>query len=174
MAIDSPSRCPVPSVSSLSILLRILVSLHCASSELLARIADLVRSVLAAHRRNGCMYRIRRPPGRMTANAMQFKGLIQPGKKAEITLTAHVDDVGASQFNVGNAHLEDTLVLHTALGRDYFVAVSGEYGSTIFTSRLWYTLICGSRPYLFRDKYRVARASSGTNQGIAVTRRPTS
>lgn len=56
------------------------------------------------------------------------QGLVLPGEKVDVTITAHVDDTLASQLNVGQVHLEDTLVLHTAFGRDHFVAVSVDYG----------------------------------------------
>ena len=46
-----------------------------------------------------------------------------------MTLTAHIDDVLASQLNLGHTRLEDTLVLHIAHGRDHFIAISGEYGA---------------------------------------------
>ncbi|TBU57913.1 DNase I-like protein [Dichomitus squalens] len=71
-------------------------------------------------------------------------GLVLPGKKTEIILTAYVDDAAAAQLNLGNARLEDTLVLHTALGRDYFVAVSGDYDRTCFaTSIAWLVRLPG-------------------------------
>ena len=46
-----------------------------------------------------------------------------------MTLTAHIDDVLASQLNLGHTRLEDTLVLHIAHGRDHFIAVSGDFGA---------------------------------------------
>ncbi|KAI1792704.1 DNase I-like protein [Ganoderma leucocontextum] len=63
-------------------------------------------------------------------------GLVLPGETAEITISAHVDDGTASQLNLGNTHLEDTLVLHTVLGRDHFIAVSGDYDCTCFATNL--------------------------------------
>ena len=56
-----------------------------------------------------------------------------PGEKTELTLSVLVDDSIASQLNVGITHLEETLVLHTALGRDHFVAVTGDYGMPFYT-----------------------------------------
>ncbi|RPD60669.1 DNase I-like protein [Lentinus tigrinus ALCF2SS1-7] len=63
-------------------------------------------------------------------------GLVLPGEKVDVTLTAQVDEELASKLNLGQAHLEDTLVLHTALGRDHFVAVSADYERTCFTTSL--------------------------------------
>jgi phosphatidylinositol-bisphosphatase len=48
---------------------------------------------------------------------------------AYITLTAQVDNAAASRLNVGPAALECTLILHTVMGKDHFVAVSGEYST---------------------------------------------
>ena len=52
-----------------------------------------------------------------------------PGQTVEAVLTAHIDNDLASQLNLGHTRLEDTLVLHTAHGRDHFIAISGEYGA---------------------------------------------
>ncbi|KAH9903242.1 DNase I-like protein [Cubamyces lactineus] len=71
-------------------------------------------------------------------------GLILPGEKAELSLTVLVDDTIASQLNVGATHLEETLVLHTALGRDHFVAIAGDYERTCFaTSISWLVRLPG-------------------------------
>ncbi|KAJ8488584.1 hypothetical protein ONZ51_g3464 [Trametes cubensis] len=71
-------------------------------------------------------------------------GLVMPGEKAELTLSVLVDDSIASQLNVGITHLEETLVLHTALGRDHFVAVTGDYERTCFaTSISWLVRLPG-------------------------------
>ncbi|KAI0752588.1 DNase I-like protein [Daedaleopsis nitida] len=63
-------------------------------------------------------------------------GLVLPGQKVEVAITAYVDDTLAAKLNVGQVRLEDTLVLHTALGRDHFVAVSGDFGRTCFASSI--------------------------------------
>ncbi|TFK84297.1 DNase I-like protein [Polyporus arcularius HHB13444] len=71
-------------------------------------------------------------------------GLVLPGEKVDVTLTTQVDEALASRLNVGQAHLEETLVLHTALGRDHFVAVSAEYERTCFaTSMSWLVRLPG-------------------------------
>lgn len=53
-----------------------------------------------------------------------------PGEKAQVSLTVFIDDDVAAQMNMGSTRLEETLVIHTALGRDHFVAIGGEYGTT--------------------------------------------
>ncbi|KAI0649768.1 Endonuclease/exonuclease/phosphatase [Trametes meyenii] len=63
-------------------------------------------------------------------------GLVLPGEQAEVSLRVYVDDTSAPQLNVGMTRLEETLVLHTALGRDHFVAIAAEYGITQSPSKL--------------------------------------
>ncbi|KAI0329804.1 DNase I-like protein [Cubamyces sp. BRFM 1775] len=71
-------------------------------------------------------------------------GLVMPGENAELSLSVLVDDTIASQLNMGATHLEETLVLHTALGRDHFVAVTGDYERTCFaTSISWLVRLPG-------------------------------
>lgn len=53
---------------------------------------------------------------------------MRPGACQEIELSVTVDDRAATQLNVGDARLEATLILHTALGKDGFITVCGEYG----------------------------------------------
>lgn len=44
-----------------------------------------------------------------------------------IILSAYIKDDSAAKLNVGSSTLECTLILHTALGKDDFIAVSGNY-----------------------------------------------
>lgn len=92
------------------------------------------------------------------------QGLVLPGETVEIAISAHVNGTTASQLNLGGTHLEDTLVLHTALGRDHFIAVSGDYGIFVATSSLASSLIRGFRTHLLLDKHRVASSPSRTCQ----------
>jgi inositol polyphosphate 5-phosphatase INPP5B/F len=55
------------------------------------------------------------------------QGLLLPGDKASINFTAYVDSNSASKLNLVSLHIEYTLILHTALGQDYFITVNGEY-----------------------------------------------
>ncbi|KAI0357724.1 DNase I-like protein [Trametes cingulata] len=71
-------------------------------------------------------------------------GLVLPGETAHITLTIYIDNPTASRLNLGQTRLEETLVLHTALGRDHFVALTGEYERTCFaTSMNWLVRLPG-------------------------------
>ncbi|OCH94661.1 DNase I-like protein [Obba rivulosa] len=63
-------------------------------------------------------------------------GLILPGEATSVTISAFVDNTTAAQLNVGPSRLEDTLILHTALGKDHFILVTGEYQRTCFATDL--------------------------------------
>ncbi|KAI0366527.1 DNase I-like protein [Pilatotrama ljubarskyi] len=74
----------------------------------------------------------------------RMTGLVLPGETAQITLTIYIDNAIASRLNTGQTRLEETLVLHTALGRDHFVALTGEYERTCFaTSISWLVRLPG-------------------------------
>ena len=45
----------------------------------------------------------------------------------EISLVAYVDNAIASILNLRPKDLSGTLILHTILGKDHFISVSGEY-----------------------------------------------
>ncbi|CDO76134.1 hypothetical protein BN946_scf184332.g4 [Trametes cinnabarina] len=84
------------------------------------------------------------PRGPRWLRMSAMTGLVLPGEKAEISLTAYVDDAIASQLNVSSTRLEETLVLHTALGRDHFVAVTSDYERTCYaTSLSWLVRLPG-------------------------------
>jgi len=51
-----------------------------------------------------------------------------------------VDNLAASQLNLASPDLYYTLILHTALGKDHFVSVTGEYRTFIFISNLYFTV----------------------------------
>ncbi|KAI6041460.1 DNase I-like protein [Pisolithus marmoratus] len=63
-------------------------------------------------------------------------GLLQPKETAAITIVAYVDDVTASKLNLRPPRLGCTLILHTALGKDHFISVSGHYQYTCFANTL--------------------------------------
>lgn len=44
-----------------------------------------------------------------------------------ITILAYIDDDAASELNLRPPRLECTLILHIALGQDYFIVVNGDY-----------------------------------------------
>ncbi|KAF9460415.1 Endonuclease/exonuclease/phosphatase [Collybia nuda] len=63
-------------------------------------------------------------------------GLILPSEVALITLTAYVDNNSAPTLNLSPKTLEATLILHTILGKDHFISVTGEYQYTCFSNEL--------------------------------------
>ncbi|OAX42254.1 DNase I-like protein [Rhizopogon vinicolor AM-OR11-026] len=63
-------------------------------------------------------------------------GLLRPGESLTITATAFVDNLAASRLNLASPSLDCTLILHTALGKDHFISVTGEYQYTCFANKL--------------------------------------
>lgn len=63
-------------------------------------------------------------------------GLLRPQETVNITILAYVDDNAASELNLRPPRLECTLILHIALGQDYFIVVNGDYQYTCFANTL--------------------------------------
>ncbi|KAG1776529.1 DNase I-like protein [Suillus placidus] len=63
-------------------------------------------------------------------------GLLRPGELSTTTVTVFVDNSSASRLNLAPPRLDFTLILHTALGKDYFISVTGEYQYTCFANKL--------------------------------------
>ncbi|KAI6145171.1 DNase I-like protein [Pisolithus tinctorius] len=63
-------------------------------------------------------------------------GLLRPKETVAVTTVAYVDDAAASKLNLRPPKLECTLILHTALGKDHFISVSGYYQYTCFVNTL--------------------------------------
>ncbi|EKM78328.1 hypothetical protein AGABI1DRAFT_121436 [Agaricus bisporus var. burnettii JB137-S8] len=63
-------------------------------------------------------------------------GFFLPGEKTEIALTLHIDSRIASSLNLGPHDMSGTLILHTILGQDHFIAISGEYLPSCFGNKL--------------------------------------
>lgn len=63
-------------------------------------------------------------------------GLLRPGELSTIIVTVFVDNSSASQLNLAPPRLNFTLILHTALGKDHFISVTGEYQYTCFANKL--------------------------------------
>ncbi|KAJ6493027.1 DNase I-like protein [Mycena sanguinolenta] len=62
--------------------------------------------------------------------------LLLPDELAYITLTAYIDNGSASRLNIDHKALECTLILHTVMGKDHFIAVTAEYVPTCFATRI--------------------------------------
>ncbi|KAH0831235.1 DNase I-like protein [Lanmaoa asiatica] len=63
-------------------------------------------------------------------------GLLRPRETTNILLSAYVDNDSAAKLNLGSSIIECTLIIHTALGKDDFLAVSGSYQYTCFANTL--------------------------------------
>ncbi|KAJ7672386.1 DNase I-like protein [Mycena polygramma] len=62
--------------------------------------------------------------------------LLLPDELAYITLTAFIDNDSASRLNIDHKELDCTLILHTVMGKDHFIAVTAEYVPTCFANKL--------------------------------------
>ncbi|KAG2040787.1 Endonuclease/exonuclease/phosphatase [Suillus americanus] len=63
-------------------------------------------------------------------------GLLRPGELSTTTVTVFVDNSSASRLNLAPPRLDFTLILHTVLGKDHFISVTGEYQYTCFANKL--------------------------------------
>ncbi|THH32874.1 hypothetical protein EUX98_g1340 [Antrodiella citrinella] len=63
-------------------------------------------------------------------------GLLLPGEKKTVSLTAVLDNSVVGRLNSGVARLDDTLILHTLLGKDHFVSITAQYKRTCFATSL--------------------------------------
>ncbi|KAG1867495.1 Endonuclease/exonuclease/phosphatase [Suillus tomentosus] len=92
----------------------------------------LIRQTLSIQN-NGqipCVYRFANP------QLLSLQGLLRPGESSTITVTVFVDNSPASRLNLLPPRLDSTLILHTALGKDHFISVTGEYQYTCFANKL--------------------------------------
>lgn len=55
------------------------------------------------------------------------QGVLLPHETAIINFTAYINNSTASVLNLTSKNLEAILILHTVLGQDSFITVSGEY-----------------------------------------------
>ncbi|KAJ7092810.1 DNase I-like protein [Mycena belliarum] len=88
-----------------------------------------------------CAYRLVPVDGEGAAHPDWLKvepmtALILPDELAYMTLTASIDNSAAARLNVGPKELECTLILHTVMGKDHFIAVTAEYMPTCFANSL--------------------------------------
>ncbi|KAF7289711.1 DNase I-like protein [Mycena indigotica] len=62
--------------------------------------------------------------------------LLLPDEIVQLTLTTTIDNNCAARLNTQNKELNCTLILHTIMGKDHFVAVTAEYVPTCFGTSL--------------------------------------
>ena len=59
--------------------------------------------------------------------ATHMQGVLLSNETIQITVRAYIDNTMALILNQGPRDLSATLILHTVLGKDHFISVSGEY-----------------------------------------------
>ncbi|KAJ8340872.1 hypothetical protein SKAU_G00331630 [Synaphobranchus kaupii] len=70
----------------------------------------------------------------LTANPP--KGFLAQGASLDIDLEVFVNRSTVTELNCGQQQMEDILVLHLELGKDYFISISGNYLPSCFGSSL--------------------------------------
>ncbi|XP_072890426.1 type II inositol 1,4,5-trisphosphate 5-phosphatase isoform X2 [Hemitrygon akajei] len=78
-------------------------------------------------------------------SATPNKGILLEGEKIEIELEVYVNKTTALSLNMGEDRIEDILILHLRRGKDYFLAISGNYLPSCFGSSL-NALCCMKEP----------------------------
>ncbi|KII91616.1 hypothetical protein PLICRDRAFT_514320 [Plicaturopsis crispa FD-325 SS-3] len=63
-------------------------------------------------------------------------GLLLPGETASINITIYVDNDAAARLNLTSPKMDTTLILHTALGKDHFISITGHYQYTCFANSI--------------------------------------
>eukprot|EP00948_MAST-09A_sp_MAST-9A-sp1_P000992 g992.t1 len=98
-------------------------------------------------------------------------GILFPGERVVIRMEVLIDEAAAARLNVGQDKLDDILILRLEHGRDYFIAVSGNYLKSCFGCSL--TFLCRS-PGPIRDIPNLGTAlgskkgGSTENKGVQV------
>ncbi|XP_067862532.1 type II inositol 1,4,5-trisphosphate 5-phosphatase isoform X2 [Heptranchias perlo] len=69
-------------------------------------------------------------------SATPNKGILTEGARIEIEFEVYVNKSTALAMNVGEDHIGDILILHLLRGKDYFLAISGNYLPSCFGSSL--------------------------------------
>ncbi|XP_051892634.1 type II inositol 1,4,5-trisphosphate 5-phosphatase isoform X2 [Pristis pectinata] len=78
-------------------------------------------------------------------SATPNKGILTKGERIEIELEVYVNKMTALSLNMGADRIEDILILHLRRGKDYFLAISGNYLPSCFGSSL-HALCCMKEP----------------------------
>ena len=56
-----------------------------------------------------------------------MQGVLLPNETIQITVRIYINNAMAFILNQGPRDLSATLILHTILGKDHFISISGEY-----------------------------------------------
>ena len=60
------------------------------------------------------------------------QGIVLPNGIVEISFTIFIDNSAAAKLNLAEKIVKSTVILHTMLGKDHFISITGEY-RTFFT-----------------------------------------
>lgn len=66
------------------------------------------------------------------ATQLDVQGIIPPNGIAEITFTVFVDKSTAPKLNREEKVVKSTVILHSLLGKDQFISITGEYRTSFF------------------------------------------
>ncbi|XP_020368894.1 type II inositol 1,4,5-trisphosphate 5-phosphatase isoform X2 [Rhincodon typus] len=69
-------------------------------------------------------------------SATPNKGILSEGERIEIELEVYVNKFTAPSLNMGTDRIDDILILHLQRGKDYFLAIYGNYLPSCFGSSL--------------------------------------
>ncbi|KAF7349358.1 Inositol polyphosphate 5-phosphatase OCRL-1 [Mycena sanguinolenta] len=83
-----------------------------------------------------CAYRLVPIDPESSIHPDWLRALLLPDELTYITLTAYIDNDSASRLNIDHKELECTLILHTVMGKDHFIAITAEYVPTCFANRI--------------------------------------
>jgi len=86
-----------------------------------------------------------------------------------ITILAYIDDDAASELNLRPPRLECTLILHIALGQDYFIVVNGDY-RTLNALSVTYSHSEVCRVHVLRKYLGAAYTPAWANQKVVWPR----
>jgi inositol polyphosphate 5-phosphatase INPP5B/F len=97
-----------------------------------------------------------------TALISWLQGLLLPQENMKITIRVLVSQKLAAELNLGSRRLDHTLIIRLALGRDLFLAVSGEYGPSCVRSHSKLRLIHLAEPTVFGNSVETLSRLSGS------------
>lgn len=120
-----------------------------------------VRSIHICHR-----YSLTKPRHRFV------QGFLLPGEQCDLSFTVFVSRSNAQDLNVRRETLDSTLILHTLLGKDHFISLSGQYGKHLLSRVVRFPLYsCLYSRNLLRQQSLCPRTSSWPSPKPQRTRR---
>lgn len=59
------------------------------------------------------------------------QGVILPNGIVEINFTIFIDNTEAAKLNLAEKVVKNTVILHSMLGKDHFISITGEYRTSL-------------------------------------------